>query len=126
SSRRRHTISKRDWSSDVCSSDLFHAFGFNTLHNALNSRGAEVVAALFHYQAVDAHHGVFFRALGAHLLENVISNAIFTGAVGRYNGAMNVVGHVFVVGQQLFGVFGQAVAAVAKAGVVVVVADAWV
>src|SRR5699024_3916592 len=24
SSRRRHTISKRDWSSDVCSSDLFH------------------------------------------------------------------------------------------------------
>src|SRR5207249_5930441 len=25
SSRRRHTSSKRDWSSDVCSSDLFHA-----------------------------------------------------------------------------------------------------
>src|SRR5699024_11983419 len=25
SSRRRHTRSKRDWSSDVCSSDLFHA-----------------------------------------------------------------------------------------------------
>src|SRR5207249_7046287 len=24
SSRRRHTISKRDWSSDVCSSDLIH------------------------------------------------------------------------------------------------------
>src|SRR5699024_11875816 len=24
SSRRRHTRSKRDWSSDVCSSDLFH------------------------------------------------------------------------------------------------------
>src|SRR5699024_11979211 len=28
SSRRRHTRSKRDWSSDVCSSDLFpHHFG---------------------------------------------------------------------------------------------------
>src|SRR5437868_8986314 len=25
SSRRRHTRSKRDWSSDVCSSDLLHA-----------------------------------------------------------------------------------------------------
>src|SRR5207249_8238798 len=24
---RRHTRSKRDWSSDVCSSDLFQAFG---------------------------------------------------------------------------------------------------
>src|SRR5699024_12073967 len=30
SSRRRHTRSKRDWSSDVCSSDLegFHVLGF--------------------------------------------------------------------------------------------------
>src|SRR5699024_542203 len=27
SSRRRHTRSKRDWSSDVCSSDLMHFFG---------------------------------------------------------------------------------------------------
>src|SRR5207249_5879258 len=26
-SRRRHTRSKRDWSSDVCSSDLFSALG---------------------------------------------------------------------------------------------------
>src|SRR5699024_11720093 len=26
SSRRRHTRSKRDWSSDVCSSDLFNMF----------------------------------------------------------------------------------------------------
>src|SRR5699024_11439189 len=29
SSRRRHTISKRDWSSDVCSSDLFGHQGSN-------------------------------------------------------------------------------------------------
>src|SRR5699024_11757910 len=28
SSRRRHTRSKRDWSSDVCSSDLLH-WGYN-------------------------------------------------------------------------------------------------
>src|SRR5699024_11574967 len=28
SSRRRHTRSKRDWSSDVCSSDLAAAFSF--------------------------------------------------------------------------------------------------
>src|SRR5438067_4338270 len=27
SSRRRHTRSKRDWSSDVCSSDLLHTYG---------------------------------------------------------------------------------------------------
>src|SRR5690606_16656663 len=29
SSRRRHTRFSRDWSSDVCSSDLFSVFGFN-------------------------------------------------------------------------------------------------
>src|SRR5699024_11908380 len=31
SSRRRHTRSKRDWSSDVCSSDLQTRTGFSTL-----------------------------------------------------------------------------------------------
>src|SRR5699024_1853826 len=30
SSRRRHTRSKRDWSSDVCSSDLFFSFTFSS------------------------------------------------------------------------------------------------
>src|SRR5699024_671442 len=30
SSRRRHTRSKRDWSSDVCSSDLINAHGTST------------------------------------------------------------------------------------------------
>src|SRR5699024_11866155 len=37
SSRRRHTISKRDWSSDVCSSDLLlHLTGHATLKVALD------------------------------------------------------------------------------------------
>src|SRR5699024_4303106 len=34
SSRRRHTRSKRDWSSDVCSSDLF----LTTLHSVMNDQ----------------------------------------------------------------------------------------
>src|SRR5437868_10253826 len=33
SSRRRHTRSKRDWSSDVCSSDLAHADGSVDVEN---------------------------------------------------------------------------------------------
>src|SRR5699024_11218235 len=32
SSRRRHTRSKRDWSSDVCSSDLFFVEGAGRAH----------------------------------------------------------------------------------------------
>src|SRR5207249_7332397 len=33
SSRRRHTRSKRDWSSDVCSSDLHEIIGFAELED---------------------------------------------------------------------------------------------
>src|SRR5699024_11845115 len=36
-SRRRHTRSKRDWSSDVCSSDLGFSEGTNELNNNFNS-----------------------------------------------------------------------------------------
>src|SRR5699024_11819551 len=44
SSRRRHTRSKRDWSSDVCSSDLtvnFRIFDLNITHNFLVWRKKE-------------------------------------------------------------------------------------
>src|SRR6266511_5462321 len=33
SSRRRHTRFSRDWSSDVCSSDLYHALNAMTMKN---------------------------------------------------------------------------------------------
>src|SRR5699024_12040673 len=35
SSRRRHTISKRDWSSDVCSSDLKYLLSLNLVHRRI-------------------------------------------------------------------------------------------
>src|SRR5207249_9390417 len=38
SSRRRHTRSKRDWSSDVCSSDLVHVI-IASVDRELGSRG---------------------------------------------------------------------------------------
>src|SRR5699024_11470649 len=54
SSRRRHTRSKRDWSSDVCSSDLFY--------NAQSGEGANYWVSfkdhgiyLFHTVPVDAN-----------------------------------------------------------------------
>ena len=51
---------------------------------------------------------------------------VFAGGVAVHNGTHDVLRHGIVVGQQLLGVFGQAVAAVAKAGVVVVLANAGV
>src|SRR5207249_8057017 len=62
SSRRRHTRSKRDWSSDVCSSDLDaerhdpHVFLLDTL--GLLDRRLPLLAAagLHHVERVEADH----------------------------------------------------------------------
>src|SRR5699024_1058973 len=43
SSRRRHTRSKRDWSSDVCSSDLLHFLKFLVWHNFVTSTSYNLV-----------------------------------------------------------------------------------
>src|SRR6266508_917381 len=45
SSRRRHTRWPRDWSSDVCSSDLDHAFRQDPDHQRYDTREIGVAAA---------------------------------------------------------------------------------
>ena len=55
---------------------------------------------------------------------NLLGDEVLARAVGLDNRLDEVLRHVLVVGQQLLGVLGQAVAAVAEAGVVVVGADA--
>src|SRR5688500_20118835 len=42
SSRRRHTRLQGDWSSDVCSSDLFRNLGKNKLYSGINIIGLTV------------------------------------------------------------------------------------
>src|SRR5216684_6068829 len=42
SSRRRHTRCSRDWSSDVCSSDLGKAEGSSVMRNLLGGKGCEL------------------------------------------------------------------------------------
>src|SRR5947209_14807984 len=44
SSRRRHTRYWRDWSSDVCSSDLDHVFGLGENENMIASDVAPLLA----------------------------------------------------------------------------------
>src|SRR5437867_5052157 len=46
SSRRRHTRSYGDWSSDVCSSDLVRLAGYEALHVPSDARGLVDVSAL--------------------------------------------------------------------------------
>ena len=62
----------------------------------------------------------------AGLAQHGVGDVVLAGAVGLHDGGHHVLRHVLVVGQQLLGVLGQAVAAVAEGGVVVVAADAGV
>ena len=103
-----------------------HALGLHALHDALDGARAEVVGVGLHRQAVDAHDRLFFTFvyLIPHHLQHLVGDEVLAGAVGVHDGLDQVLRHVSVVGQQLLGVLGQAVAAVAEAGVVVVAADA--
>lgn len=103
-----------------------HALGLHALHDALDGARAEVVGVGLHRQAVDAHDRLRLALVDAvpHHLQHLVGDEVLAGAVGLHDGLDQVLGHVLVVGQQLLGVLGQAVAAVAEAGVVVVAADA--
>ena len=103
-----------------------HALGLHALHDALDGARAEVVGVGLHRQAVDAHDRLRLALVHAvpHHLQHLVGHEVLAGAVGVHDGLDQVLGHILVVGQQLLGVLGQAVAAVAEAGVVVVAADA--
>ena len=103
-----------------------HALGLHALHDALDGARAEVVGVGLHRQAVDAHDRLRLALVHAvpHHLQHLVGDEVLAGAVGLDDGLDQVLRHVPVVGQQLLGVLGQAVAAVAEAGVVVVAADA--
>ena len=103
-----------------------HALGLHALHDALDGARAEVVGVGLHRQAVHAHDRLLLALVDAvpHHLQHLVCHEVFAGAVGLDDGLDQVLRHVPVVGQQLLGVLGQAVAAVAEAGVVVVGSDA--
>ena len=115
--------------------DHLHPLGLQALHDALDAGLAEVVGVGLHGQAVEPHHAgvaggavpaLAAGAVVAGLLQDALGNEVLAGAVGVHDGADEVAGHLVEVGPELLGVLGQAVAAVAEGGVVVVVADAGV
>ena len=56
-------------------------------------------------------------------MQHLIRNEILAGAVALHNRRHHILRHVLIVGQQLFRVFRQAIAAITKRGVIVVRAD---
>lgn len=92
--------------------------GLDALHDPLNGGLAEIVGVGLHGQAVHADHAGLFRpgvvlavlavvVVSGHL-EHTVGNKILAGAVGFHDGPNQVLRHVRIVGQQLFGVLGQA------------------
>src|SRR5699024_11820032 len=63
SSRRRHTRSKRDWSSDVCSSDLILSGGEVSVTEYQNSIIIAVIAALLAAALCGAFNGFLVAKL---------------------------------------------------------------
>ena len=100
------------------------SFGFDALHDTLNGGLTEVIGICFHGQSVNSDDAFFFVFGGivttAGIIvvsshgKNSIGNKVFSGSVGFHNGGHHVLGNIRIVGQQLLGVLGQTVAAVAK------------
>ena len=103
-----------------------HALGLHALHDALDGARAEVIRVGLHRQAVDAHDRLRLALVHAvpHHLQHLVGDEVLAGAVGLHDGLDQVIRHIPVVRQQLLGVHGQAVSAVAEGGVVIVAADA--
>ena len=109
------------------------ALGLDALHDTLDGGLAEVVAVAFHGQTVDADGHSFFPSaviavfgiavIRGHL-QDAVGDEVLAGAVALDDGLYQVLRHVLIVSQELLGVLGQAVAAVAEGGVVVIVANA--
>ena len=112
------------------------ALGLDPLHDALNGGLPEVVRVRLHGQAVDADDARLLLpcivlvllpiAVVARHLKHPVGDKVLAGAVGLHDGLDEVLGHVGVVGEKLLGVFGQTVAAVAEAGIIIMCADAGV
>src|SRR5205807_7254042 len=77
SSRRRHTRLQGDWSSDVCSSDLDHSFGYVVSDPANDTAEKAQVIELARSAAMNVH---VVDAAGAPIVD---MNVVLTGEIGR-------------------------------------------
>src|SRR5207245_7814414 len=77
SSRRRHTRCYRDWSSDVCSSDLPASCAGSVIieHTADNLGTTTIVRSMLNYNTASTTGGGVYNAAGSTLTVNQIGRA---------------------------------------------------
>ena len=102
----------------------FSTLGLDALHDALDGRLAEVVGVGFHREAIDTDNacvGVIGTILvvacvvvpSCHL-QHSIGNEVLACAVALHNGCHHLLRDILVIGKELLGVLGQAIASIAK------------
>ena len=109
--------------------------GLDALHDTLDGRLTEVVGVGLHGKTIDTHGRSFkgFRSfrvpsiiLGISVpschLQHLVGDIVLAGTVAFHYGLDEIFGHIGIVSQQLFGVLGQTVAAIAEGWIVIVVA----
>ena len=116
--------------------DDLGTLGLDAFHDALDTALAEVVGVGLHGEAIDADDAFFLGGgvevatvvvvVVAGFLQDLIGDEVLAGAVGLDDGGHHVLGNLGVVGQKLLGILGEAVAAIAEGGVVIMGADAGV
>src|SRR5207249_7584039 len=104
SSRRLHTRSKRDWSSDVCSSDLYHLQvsqpGFAPAAQDVSVRSAVTVPIKVTLSVAGISETVQVEAGGQDILENVPYAHADVNKIGRAScreRVLNAMGAVVVM-----------------------------
>ena len=104
------------------------ALGLDALHNALNRTLAEIIAVGFHGQTIYAdNQGLLSLSIPltgcriiSCLFQNLIRNEILAGAIRLDDGLDQILRDIRIIGQQLFGVFRQAISAITERRVIVV------
>ena len=100
------------------------AFGFYTFHYALNGGVAEIVAAGFHSEAVNAYGAALFVAglKGSFAVivvvtghgQHAVGNEVFASGVAIYYGLYEVLRYILIIGKKLLGVLGKAIPAISE------------
>ena len=116
--------------------DDFCSLCLDAFHNALDAGLAEIVGIGFHREAINADYALFFCAgtivatieivVVASFLQHLVGNEVLAGTITLNDCRHHVLRHIVVVCKELLCVLGETVAAVAKGGIVVVGAYAWV
>ena len=102
-----------------------NALRLDAFHHALDGAGTEVVRAGFHGQAIDADNGMCSARIDELIYpcDHLVGDEVFSRAVGVDDGLDEVLWHILIVRQELFGILRKAIPAVSETRVIVTVAN---